>query len=120
MYEFWYNNVKPKYREKAKLCYMYTDSFIVFIETEDIYSDIAKNVETRFDTTNYELDRPLPKRKNKKVISSMKDELGEKITNELVALREKTYSYLIDNNDKDKKAKDTKKCAVQGKLTFED
>ena len=39
------------------------ESFIVQIETDDIYEDIAENVETRFDTSNYELDRPLPKRK---------------------------------------------------------
>ena len=58
--------VKPKYGEKAKLFYMDTDSFIVSIETDDIYKDIAKDVETRFDTSNQELvwnfiDRPLPK-----------------------------------------------------------
>ena len=40
--------------------------------------DIAEDVETRFDTSNYELDRPLPKGKNKKVIGLMKDELGGK------------------------------------------
>ena len=52
--------------KKAKLCYMDTDSLIVYITTDDIYEDIAENVETRFDTSNYELDRPLPKGKNKK------------------------------------------------------
>ena len=56
MYEFWYDYVKPKYGEKAKLCYMDTDSFIVYIKTDDIYKDIAEDVETRFDTSNYELD----------------------------------------------------------------
>ena len=48
MYEFWYDYVKPKYGEKTKLCYMDTDSFIVYIKTDDIYEDIADNVETRF------------------------------------------------------------------------
>ena len=61
MYEFWYDYVKPKYDEKSKLCYMDTDSFIIYIKTDDIYKDIAKDVENRFDTSNYELDRPLPK-----------------------------------------------------------
>ena len=56
MYEFWYDYVKPKYGEKAKLCYMDTDSFIVYIKTDDIYKDIAEDVETRFDTSNYELE----------------------------------------------------------------
>ena len=49
MYEFWYNYVKPKYREKAKLYYIYKDNFIVYIKTDDIYKDIAENVETGFD-----------------------------------------------------------------------
>ena len=71
MYEFWYDYVKPKYHEKVKLCYMDTDSFIVYIKTKDIYKDFAEDVETRFDTSNYELEcnstgRPLPKTKNKK------------------------------------------------------
>ena len=66
MYEFWFDYVKPIYPEKAKLCYMYADSFIVYIKTDDIYKDIAEDVETRFDTWNYELDRPLPKEKIKK------------------------------------------------------
>ena len=41
MYEFWYDYIKPKYQDKAKLCYMDTDSFIIHIETEDFYEDIA-------------------------------------------------------------------------------
>ena len=75
-YEFWYESVKPKYGENAKLCYMDTDSFIVHVKTDDIYKDIAVDVETKFDTSNFEIDRPLPKGKNKKVIGLMKDELG--------------------------------------------
>ena len=68
MYEFWYDYMKPKYGDNVKLCYMDTDSFIMNIKTEDFYKDIANNVETRFDTSNYECDRPLPTGKNKKVI----------------------------------------------------
>ena len=52
--------------------------FIVSIKTDDNYKDIAEDVETRFDALNYELDGPLPKEKNKKVIGLMKDELCEK------------------------------------------
>ena len=62
MYEFWYDYAKPRYREKVKLCYIDTDSFIVYKKTDDI----AEDVETRFDTSNYELDGPLPKGINKK------------------------------------------------------
>ena len=69
---------------------------------------------------NFKLDRQLPKGKNKKVIRLMKDELGGQIMKELFRLRAKTYSYLKDNNDEDKKAKGIKKCAVKRKLKFAD
>ena len=83
--------------------------FIVYIKTDDIYKDIAEGIETRFDNPNYELDRPLPKGKNKKVAGSMKDELGGKIMTKFVGLRAKTYSCLIADGSEDKKAKGTKK-----------
>ena len=98
MYEFWYDYVKPKYSQNAKICYMDTDSFIVHVKTDDIYTDIEF-------TSNLELYLPLPKGKNKKVIALMKDELGGQIMKEFVGLRAKTYSYLNDNNDEDKKQK---------------
>ena len=119
MYEFWYDYVKPKYGGKAKLCCMDTDCFIVYIKTDDIYKDIAEDVETRFDTSNYELDRPLAQGKNKKVIGLMKDELDGEIMTKFVGLRSKTYSYLIDDGSEDKKAKATKKCVIKRKLKFE-
>ena len=65
IYEFWYDYVKPKYIEKAKLCYRDTDSFNVYIKTYDIYQYIAKDIKVKFDTSNYEFDRRLPKGKNK-------------------------------------------------------
>ena len=82
MYELWYDYVKPKYAATIKLGYIDTDCFIVYIKTEDIYKDIAEDVETTFDTSVYELecssiDRLLPKGTNKKVIEL--DELGEKM-----------------------------------------
>ena len=58
--------MKLKYFEKSKLCYMDTDSFIAYIKTDDIYKDVAGDVEARFDTSSYGLDRPLPDEKNKK------------------------------------------------------
>ena len=64
IYQFWYDYVKPKYGKNAKLCYMDTDSFIVHVKTEDICKDIAEDVETRFDTSNFELDISLLKGKN--------------------------------------------------------
>ena len=68
MYEFSYDYVKPKYGEKVKLCYIDTDSLIVYIKSDDIYKDIAEDVEIRF-------DGPLPTGK-RKVIGLLKDELA--------------------------------------------
>ena len=78
MYEFRYDYVKPIYGENAKLCYMDTDNFIVHVKIDDIYKDIAEDVETRFDISNFETDRPFSKGKNKNIIGLMKDELGGK------------------------------------------
>ena len=88
---------------------MDTDNFIVYIKTDDICKEFAEDVETRFDTSNYGLDRPLPKGKNKKVIGLIKDELGGKIMIKFVVLRAKTFSYLIDNRSEDERARGTKK-----------
>ena len=64
---------------------MDTDSFIVYVRTDYINKNIA-DVEKRFDSSNYELNKPLPKGKNKKVIGLMKDDLGGKILKEFVRL----------------------------------
>ena len=120
MYEFWYDYVKKKYEDMVKLCYMDTDSLIMNIKTKDIYKDIAQDVEERFGTSNYDVDRPLPKGKNKKVIGLIKDELGGGIITEFVALRPKTYSYMTVEFIEMKKAKGTKKCVIKKMLKFED
>ena len=120
MYEFWYDCMKPKYGNNVKLCYMDTDSFIINIKTNDFYEDIANDVENRFDTSNYEVNRPLPMGKNKKVIGLMKDELGGKIITEFLTLRPKTYSFLTDDGKECKKAKGTKKCKIKKMIKFND
>ena len=95
MYEFWYDFIKPKYQDKANLCYMDPDSFVIHIKTEDFYEDIANDVEKWFDTSNYDEDdkRTLPIGKNKKVIGLFKDELGGKIIKNLLGLEQK-HTYL--------------------------
>ena len=119
MYEFWYDYMKPKYNDNVKLCYMDTGSFVMNIKTEDFYEDIANDVEKRFGTSNYEVDRPLLTGKNKKVIGLMKDELGGGIIMEFVALRPKTYSCLTDDCKENKKAKGTKKCVIKRIIKFD-
>ena len=70
MYEFWYDYIKPKYGDRAKLCYMDTDSFVIYIKTKDFYKDVANDVKRWFDTSNYDKidERPLPIGKNKKAL----------------------------------------------------
>ena len=74
------------------MCYMDTGSFIVYIIRDYIFKDIAEVVETRFDTSNYELECKyiewtLPIEKNEKVIVLMNNELvGQKMT-KLAGLR---------------------------------
>ena len=120
MYEFWYDYMKPKYNDNVRLCYMDTNSFVMHIKTNGFYKDIASDVEDRFDTSNYEVNRPLPTGKNKKYIGLMKDELGGKIITEFVTLRPKTYSFLTYDGKEDKKAKGTKKCIIKTMIKFND
>ena len=77
---------------------MDTDRFIVHVKIEDIYKDIADDAETRFATSNFELQRPLPPEKNKAKIST----------------------YLKSNNDAAKKEKNTKKGVIIRKPNFKD
>ena len=75
MYEFWYDYLEPKYKDKAKLCYMDTDSFVINIFTDDFFEDINNDVERLFDTPNYDEndERPLLTRMDKKEIGVFKD-----------------------------------------------
>ena len=121
MYEFWYDYIKPMYSDKAKLCYTDTDSLVIHIKTDDFYKDISNDVETLFDTSNYNKkdNRPLSIGKNKKVIGMFKDHIGGKIMTEFCALRAKTYAYKLDDDTEHKKAKGMKKCIVKRELMFE-
>ena len=132
MYEFHYDYMKEKYGPGVghelclQLCYMDTDSLVYRIRTKDFYGDISDDVEERFDTSRYNKKdaRPLPIGKNKKVIGLMKDELGDAIMTEFMALRAKLYSYRKVNGSahfaEEKKCKGIKKCVVEKTLALED
>ena len=142
MYEFCYDYMRPKYGSKVKLCYMDTGSFVYEIEIEDFYTDIASNVEKRFNTSGYSKNDSRPSARSRiqksvwflkvlhlktclldgeAVIGLMKDELGGKIMTEFVALMAKMYAYRkIDKEVEEKRCKDTEKCVVSEGLTFED
>ena len=118
MYEFWYYYIKPKYKYRAKQCYTDTDSFIIYIKSEDFYEDSSNDDEKWFDTSIYneEDKRPLLKGKNQKVIGLFEDELGGRIMEEFVALRTKTYTYLMDDVVNVKKQKEQKSSNKKRKL----
>ena len=124
MYEFWYDYLKPKYQDKVKLCYMDTDSFMIHIETNDFFEDIADDVDKWSDTSKYDknINRPLPIGKNKKVIGKFKDELNGMIMTEFIALRAKRYAFVQINEEDEleehERAKGTKKCIKKKHLNF--
>ena len=120
MYEYWYDEMKTKYGDRIRLCYIDTGSFIMHIKTENFYKDIADDVAKQYDTSNYTVERPLPMGKNQKVIGMMNDELGGKIMKEFIRLRPKCYVYLMDDGNVDKKARGTKTCVIKRCIMFND
>ena len=94
---------------------------MLFILKQDYYKGIADDIEEWFDTSKYDENdkRPLPTGKNKKLIGKFKDELDGKIMKEFVALRAKTYAYLMHDDTEHKRAKGTKKCVIKRELMFE-
>ena len=110
MCELWYDYIEPKYQGKTKLCYMDTDSFVIYIQTEDFYKNIANDLKKWFDTSNYGKydNRLLPIGSNEKIIGLFKAKLSGRIMNEFVGLRGKIWAYLMDDDSEHKKAKRTK------------
>ena len=111
MHKFCYDFIKPKYGNRAKLCYMDTNSFVVYIETDDFYKDIVDYVEIWFDRSNYneKIKDLFQLVRTKKIPGLFKDKLEGKIMIEFVALRVKTYACLMYDDSKHKKTKGTKK-----------
>ena len=103
MYEYWYDYENSKYGDKEILCCINMGSFIVHIESKDVYDDLADDGETWFDASNYEVEIPLLKGKNKQVIEVMKDVLDRRIRKEFMAFSPKIYSYLTNYGYFDKK-----------------
>ena len=103
------------------MCYTDTDSFIFLVKTNDFYKDISDDIEKCFDTSAYskDIDRPLLKGINKKVIDKFKDELAGPIISELCILRAKCSSFKLDNDNEEKKTKGIKQCVIKRQLTFD-
>ena len=114
MYEFWYDYIKSKYKDKAKLCYMDTDSFIIHIETEDFYEEIADDLKNGLihQTTVKMIKGHFQQAKARKKLVFSKMNRG-KITKEFFGLRGKAYAYLMDDDSENKIAKGTKRNEIK-------
>ena len=123
LYEFWYEYLKPKYKDKLKLLYMDTDSFILEIETDGFYEDNKDDLKEWFDTSKYHKDMVLPNEYrenasvNKKVIGKMKDELHKGNMGEFLAISPEVYAYEQVKVDKtvseEKKVRGTSKAVTK-------
>ena len=125
MYDFHYNFIKEKYGSSAKLLMTDTDSLIYEIKTDDFYKDIAKDVQSKFDTSEFDKNHPsindfgFKNGVNKKVIGMFKDETGGKQIIEFVGLRSKLYSYKLYDKEH-KRCKGVKRTVVAKTITHED
>ena len=129
MYHFYYDYLKPKYKENVKLMYMDTDSFVLEIETCDFFEDIKNDLEKWFDTSGYDKNMVLPDEYakiasvNKNVIGKMKDELGKGYMTEFVALSPKVFAFEETRPDNSliehEKRKGTKKSLTKKSLCFD-
>ena len=97
MYQFWYDHLKQKYGNKIHLIYTDTDSFVIEVETDDIYKDMYADGHL-YDFSDYHENHHNYNLTNKKVYGIFKDDLNGKIIVEFTADKPKMYSYeYIDN-----------------------
>ena len=100
MYEFWYDHLEEKYNDKIQLIYTDTDSFIIEINTDDIYKHMFENKDL-YDFSEYPTDHHNYSLTNKKVLGKFKDELNSKLITEFCALKPKMCSYKYIDKYKD-------------------
>ena len=125
MYDFHYNYINEKYGHRAKMSMTDTDSLIIEIKTDNFYKDIAEDVESKFDISDFDKNHPaindfgFKVGVNKKVIGMFKDETGGKQIEEFVGLRSKLYSYKIHKKEH-QRCKGVKRSVVAKSITHED
>ena len=115
MFDFHYNTIKKRYGDKAVLLFTDTDSLCYYIQTEDIYKDMAEDGEL-YDFSDYATDHPLHSDHNKKVLGKMKDETAGVAIRVSVGLRPKMYSIDCPHGKGKKKAKGVKTAVVEQDL----
>jgi hypothetical protein len=121
IYDFHYKYIKPRFGDKANVCYTDTDSLIYEIKTDDFYEYIRHDARDYFDTSDFPENNiyNIP-HVNKKVLGMMKDENNGRIMTEFVGLRSKMYSIRVEGQDKVKKLKGVKKHIIKNQITFDD
>ena len=97
MYQFWYDHLKNKYNNNVELIYTDTDSFIIQVETDDIYNDMFED-KNLYDFSEYPKDHPNYDITNKKVLMKFKDEMKSLVITEFIGLKPKMYSFNYINN----------------------
>ena len=122
MFNFHYNYIQKKYKDRAELLFTDTDSLMYQIYTDDFYKDISHDIETKFDTSDYPPNHPsgILTGVNKKVIGMFKDEVAGKQITYFVGLRPKLYSFKIEESKEVRKCKGIKKNVVKKGIEFED
>jgi len=108
MYRFYYDVLKPMYGEKIKLVYTDTDSFVIHIETDDLYEDL-KQISDYMDFSDYPKDHPNYDTTNKKVLGKFKDDMHGNIIAEFIALKPKMYAFKVEDGKEQKKQKEYQK-----------
>ena len=121
MFDFHYNYIKKKYRDKAELMFTDTDSLLYQIHTDDFYRDISNDILEKFDTSDYPPDHEsgILTGVNKKVIGKFKDEVAGRQITKFVGLRPKLYTFKIEDGSLTKKCKGVKKNVVKKGIEFE-
>ena len=122
MFNFHYNYIQKKYKDRVELLFTDTDSLLYQIHTDDFYKDIFYDIKTKFDTSDYPPNHPsgILTGVNKKVIGMFKDEVAGRQITHFVGLRPKLYSFKVEDGSLTKKCKGIKKNVVKRGLTFED
>jgi hypothetical protein len=119
MQQFHYDNIKPKYGEKAKLLFTDTDSLCYRIQTDDLYDDIAK-ASINYDLSNYPKEHAIYDASNKKVVGKFKDELGSEIMSEFVGLKSKVYSFIKEDGKYKNTLKGINRSVAKKHIHFND
>jgi hypothetical protein len=118
MYKFYYDVLKAKFNDKIKLAYTDTDSFVIHVETDDLYKDL-KQINNHMDFSDYPKKHENYDVSNKKVLGKFKDELNGKIMREYIGLKPKMHAMDVQRDKEQKKAKGVPKHIVKKRFNFD-